>query len=72
MGRKLKDVIIIDNSPNSYAFQTENALPIPSWYTDSSDTALYQLLPVLQKLSKVDDVRTYLPKIVSRNKVNFK
>ena len=32
LGRDLKDVIIIDNSPNSYAFQPENALPIPSWY----------------------------------------
>jgi TFIIF-interacting CTD phosphatase-like protein len=68
----MEDVIIIDNSPNSYAFHTENALPIPSWYTDNSDTALYQLLPVLQKLSKVDDVRSFLPKIVSQNKVNFK
>jgi TFIIF-interacting CTD phosphatase-like protein len=68
----MEDVIIIDNSPNSYAFHTENALPILSWYADTSDTALYQLLPVLQKLSKVDDVRSFLPKIVSQNKVNFK
>lgn len=35
LGRDLKDVIIIDNSPNSYAFQSENALPISSWYGNS-------------------------------------
>ena len=35
LGREMKNVIIIDNSPNSYAFHTENALPIPSWYGSS-------------------------------------
>lgn len=72
LGRDLKDTIIIDNSPNSYAFQVQNALPIPSWYSDKSDTALYQLLPILQKLAIVDDVRMYLTSIVSHNKVNYK
>lgn len=71
LGRNLKDVIIIDNSPNSYAFQIENALPIPSWYSDKSDTALYQLLPILHRLAVVDDVRMYLPRIVKNHKVNF-
>lgn len=72
LGRDLKDVIIIDNSPNAYAFHPSNALPIPSWYNDISDPGLYQLLPLLNKLSLVDDVRMYLPLIVSENKVNFK
>lgn len=64
-------MIIIDNSPNSYAFQVENALPIPSWYSDKTDTALYQLLPILHRLAVVDDVRLYLPRIVKNHKVNF-
>ena len=34
LGKNMKDVIIIDNSPNSYAFQNENAIPITSWYGD--------------------------------------
>ena len=74
LDRDLKNVIIIDNSPNSYAFQQENALPISSWYGNSgkftptialgvTDTSLYQLLPILHELSKVDDVRTVIPKI---------
>lgn len=74
LDRDLKNVIIIDNSPNSYALQQENALPISSWYGNSgkftptialgvTDTSLYQLLPILHELSKVDDVRTVIPKI---------
>ena len=37
LGRNLKDAIIIDNSPSSYLFQPENALPILSWYDDKDD-----------------------------------
>jgi len=72
LGRDLKDVIIVDNSPNAYAFQTENALPILSWYSDENDTSLYQLLPILQKVVKFDDTREILDKIVRGNIVDFK
>ena len=34
IGRPLKDIIIIDNSPASYLFNPENAVPIDSWYID--------------------------------------
>lgn len=34
LGRPLSDVIIIDNSPSSFLFQPENALPSISWYED--------------------------------------
>ncbi|CAI2360138.1 unnamed protein product [Moneuplotes crassus] len=71
LGRDLKDVIIIDNSPNAYAFQQENAIPISSWYNDLCDTSLYQILPILLKLSKVEDVREYLPRIVQNDKLSM-
>lgn len=32
---------------------------------------LYQLCSILEKLSKVDDVRKYLKQFISNNKVNF-
>jgi len=34
LGRDLRDVLIIDNSPTAYLFQPDNALPITSWYED--------------------------------------
>jgi RNA polymerase II subunit A small phosphatase-like protein len=37
LGRKMKDVIIVDNSPVAYMFQPENALPILSWYDNMED-----------------------------------
>ncbi|ETO10296.1 hypothetical protein RFI_27078 [Reticulomyxa filosa] len=38
IGRRLKDTIIVDNSPHSYCFQPKNAVPIASWFDDKSDT----------------------------------
>jgi len=62
MGRSLKDVVIIDNSPASYMFNTENAIPIDSWFDDENDTELLDLLPFLEELSKVDDVAKVIAK----------
>ena len=61
LGRSLNDVIIIDNSPSSYLFQPENSLPCTSWYDDKSDRELNDLVPILEKLATVKDVRAYLP-----------
>lgn len=60
LGRRIEDVILIDNSPNSYRPQPENAVPILSWYDDPHDTELFKLMPLLINLSKVDDVRDVL------------
>lgn len=60
LGRKLEDCIIVDNSPQSYIFQPSNAIPIPSWFDDQSDTALRDLIPVLGHLASVKDVRSSL------------
>jgi len=53
-------VIIIDNSPSSYLFHPENAVPIDTWFDDENDTELLDLIPVLESLTKVDNVRTVL------------
>ncbi len=37
LGRDLNDVIIVDNSPHSYIFQPENALPIGTFIDDPQD-----------------------------------
>jgi RNA polymerase II subunit A small phosphatase-like protein len=64
LGRNLKDVIIVDNSPASYAFQPENAIPISTWIDDMTDNKLAQLAPILELLAYVDDVRDYIKKVV--------
>jgi Dullard-like phosphatase family protein len=64
LGRNLKDVIIVDNSPASYAFQPENAIPISTWIDDVTDNKLAQLAPILELLACVNDVREYIKKVV--------
>ena len=41
LDRNLTDMIIIDNSPTSYLFHVECALPTVSWYDDKTDTELF-------------------------------
>lgn len=62
MGRPLEDLIIIDNSPASYVFHPQHAVPISSWFSDSHDCELSDLLPFLEDLAtdNVDDVRLVL------------
>ena len=60
LGRDLKDVIIIDNSPASYIFHPINAIPITSWFNDLNDTELRDLVPFLEELKSVPDVTKVL------------
>jgi len=60
LGRELKNSIIVDNSPSSYLFHPENAVPCESWFDDENDTELEELIPFMKELATVDDVRTLL------------
>lgn len=62
VGRDLKDTIIIDNSPTSYIFHPQHAVPISSWFSDAHDNELLDLIPVLEDLAgpKVSDVSLVL------------
>ncbi|CAG9326128.1 unnamed protein product [Blepharisma stoltei] len=60
LGRNLKDVIIIDNSPMSYSLQPYNGIPIISWFDDKEDRELEKLVPILEELTKVEDIRCTL------------
>ncbi|KAE8149676.1 NIF-domain-containing protein [Aspergillus avenaceus] len=57
VGRDLRDTIIIDNSPTSYIFHPQHAIPISSWFSDAHDNELLDLIPVLEDLagSQVQD-----------------
>ena len=67
----MKDIIIVDNSPVAYALNQYNGFPITSWFDDKNDFELLKIIPILQFLSYVPDVRDYIKKIVSGNKVQF-
>jgi len=57
LGRKLEDTLIIDNSPFSYMFQPDNAIPITSWFNDKTDRELYDLVPfLLEQIVPCEDV----------------
>ncbi|XP_052235165.1 CTD small phosphatase-like protein isoform X2 [Dreissena polymorpha] len=60
LGRELSQVIIIDNSPASYIFHPDNAVPCQSWFDDMQDTELLDLIPFFEGLAKVDDVYSVL------------
>ena len=47
----MNEVIIVDNSPNAYYFHPENAVPILSWYDDSDDRCLFEMIPLLEALA---------------------
>ena len=71
LDRNLKDVILLDNSPIAYMLHPENGFPIKTWYDDKSDRELYNLAPIIEFLSYVDDVRKYIPKLVENNQISL-
>lgn len=60
LGRDLKKVCIIDNSPKCYALQPDNAIPIRTWLEDPTDCELTDLIPILIALAGVDDIPAVL------------
>lgn len=55
--RNIEKVAIVDNSVHSFGAQLDNGIPILSWYDDYTDSQLVKLLPYLEELSGVSDVR---------------
>ncbi|KPM39081.1 hypothetical protein AK830_g7502 [Neonectria ditissima] len=56
----LSKVMILDNSPLSYLFHQDNAIPIQGWINDPTDNDLMHLVPLLEGLQYVHDVRALL------------
>jgi Dullard-like phosphatase family protein len=70
LGRDLARTIIVDNSPESYFLQPENAVPIKPFFGDVQDHELHTLAEFLTHLVDVDvsDVRTVIRKCHERGK----
>lgn len=57
LGRDIRNVILVDNSPNSFLFQPENAYHIKNFFDDKTDRELDRLAYFLEHVTKVKDVR---------------
>jgi len=60
LNRDLKQTIIVDNSPQVFALQVTNGIPIQSWYEDDSDQELSTLTTILDEVLQEDDMRRYI------------
>jgi hypothetical protein len=56
----LKHAILVDNSELSFTMQPHNGIPVEAWMSDPHDEALLDLLPLLDALRFVHDVRSVL------------
>ena len=72
LGRNLKDVILVDNNPISYALNRDNGVPIITWHDDKNDIELMKMVPFLEYLAKIPDVRGDIMKVTKNGTVDYK
>lgn len=70
LGRDLHKVIIIDNSPASYIFHPENAVPCMSWFDDANDRELLDLIPYFERLAACDSVYSVIKQQSNTNSMS--
>lgn len=57
LGRKLENVVLVDNAPHSYLQQLANGIPILNYLKGKDDDQLFRLEGYLMGLLHVSDVR---------------
>lgn len=58
--RDLKDIVIVDNSIVSFAFQLANGIPISSFTDQRNDEELLFMVTLLEEIYAMDDFRPHL------------
>ncbi|KAK4259533.1 hypothetical protein QN277_005856 [Acacia crassicarpa] len=65
MGRDLKRVVIVDDNPNSYTKQPDNAIPIRPFIDDLGDQELWNLIRFFEVSDGCDDMRVAVKEYLS-------
>lgn len=52
LNRDLKNVIVVEKSPDMVKYQPENVIILPEFSGDENDRALVELLPFLEHVAK--------------------
>ena len=58
--RNIKEVIIVDNSIISFAFNLPNGIPIKAFLGNKNDEELLFMVTFLEELFSFPDVRTHI------------
>lgn len=66
-GRDLGSVVIVDDNPNAYFLQPENAVPISPFIDDLKDRELKKLVEFFEGCEGVDDIRVAIKKFLGKN-----
>lgn len=60
--RQLKDIIIVDNSIISFAYQMNNGIPIKAYVRQETDEELLFMVAYLEEIFSLDDPRESIKK----------
>lgn len=66
LGRYQSNVIVLDNNTMSCSEWIQNTVPIKPWFSDPKDKELKDIIPILDSLAKVKDVRVIIQNIIDK------
>lgn len=70
LGRDLGRVVIVDDNPNAYGLQPENAIPIRPFTDDLGDNELRRLIEFFEGSDSFDDMREAVKQFVATDPKN--
>ena len=60
--RDLKEIVLVDNSIISFAYQMDNGIPIKEYVRDDKDEEMLYMVTFLEELCGMNDIRDHLRK----------